>query len=157
MRSPTAPGATRLRKAWRVQPKGWDATEIVFAPTASKARREAWHAIGGVFDVRYIDVNVRRERGQDVVLPSPDPLAARLTDAEWHCLLHAFGATTNPLRAGYRDYFYTRHDDPPLVALVKHGLMSLMEGYPYDEGMAYFVLTDRGKHVALSLTPAYRQ
>lgn len=147
----------RIRKAWRAWPRGWDTSDIVYAPTASAARVAAWTAISQVFDIKRSDVQVERARDQDVRLPPPDPIVADLSDEERHCLLHAFGATTDPEKAGYRGYFCTHPDDPPLVSLASHGLMELAKSSFLPEDTALFVLTKRGRHVALSLTPAYRR
>lgn len=146
--------APRIRKAWEVRVLGYDDPCIFFAPTAGKARMDAWRSIDA--DIRVVDVFVRRAAEHDVPLPPRDPLADRLTDEERHCLLHAFGGNGDPIKAGKRDYFYTRRDDPPLVGLVQHGLMKPMDGDKWGEGMTYFVLTDAGKHVALSMVPEYR-
>lgn len=146
----------RVRKAWEVRVRGYDQPCIYFAPTAGKARADAWRSLSDVSDVRIVDVTARRAPWRDVRLPARDPLADQLTDDERHCLLHAFGGNGDPIKAGNRDYFYTRRDDPPLVALASHGLMQPMEGDKWGEGMTYFVLTDAGKRVALSLVPEYR-
>jgi hypothetical protein len=144
----------RLRKAWRGRARGYDETAIVFAPTAGRARMDVWRSLDAT--VRIIDISVRREPKRDVILPDRDPIADTLSDAERNCLLHAFGAdTTDPTKAGYRDYFYTRRDDPPLVALTERGLMSPMAGDKWGENMTYFVLTEAGKRVALSMVPEY--
>lgn len=144
---------TRLRKAWRVRIKGYDDTALYFAPTAGKARVAAWRSIDS--DIRIVDVVARRESESDVTLPARDPIADQLSAEERHCLLHAFGGNDDPIKAGYRDYFYTRRDDPPLVGLTDHGLMKPMAGDQWGENMTYFLLTAAGKRVALSLVPEY--
>lgn len=145
----------RLRKAWTVRVRGYDDSATYFAPTAGKARMQAWRDLDAPGH-RIVDVTARRAPHLDVVLPPRDPLADRLSDDERHCLLHAFGGNGDPIKAGKRDYFYTRRDDPPLVALAGHGLMSPMAGDQWGENMTYFVLTDAGKRVALSMVPEYR-
>lgn len=145
----------RLRKAWEVRVKHYDAAEIVFAATAGKARSQVWHSLQDV--TRIVDITARRAPWRDVTLPVRHPLADKLTDNERHCLLHAFGGNGDPINAGYRGYFYTRRDDPPLVWLTRYGLMAPMEGDRFGDGMTYFVLTDQGRHVALSLVPEYRR
>lgn len=151
------PGMTtprRLRKAWRVTVKGYDDPAIIYAATGGRARMDAWRSIDG--GIRIGDITVRRWRLGDVTLPVRDPLADTMTEAQRHCLLHAFGGNrSDPTKAGNRDYFYTRRDDPPLVGLADLGLMEPMDGDRWGENMTYFVLTDRGKHVALSMIPEY--
>jgi len=149
----TTPG--RIRKAWYCWVRGYDAPDIFFAPTAGNARVQAWRILSNVSDVRIVDVTARRAPERDVILPARDPRADALTKDERHCLLHAFGGD-DPMKAGKRDYFYTRRDDPPLVALASHGLMHPLDGDKWGDGMTYFVLTDAGKHVALSMMPEYR-
>lgn len=146
--------ATRLRKAWQIRIKWHDATDYFFGRTREMAKREAWRSVCDVLDVRYIDISARRCPERDVVLPARDPVADLLSDEEGHCLLHAFGATHSLYQAGYRDYFWTRRDDPPLVALVERGLMAPASG---DPKMTCFVLTDEGKRVALSMVPEYAE
>lgn len=149
------PDQFRLRKAWRVSIKGYDDSCIIFAATAGKARTKAWYSVDNS-EVRIIDVVARRAPERDVRLPSRDPIADSLSDQATHCLLHAFGANSgDPIKAGYRDYFYTTRDDPPLVELTQRGLMAPMPGEKWGEGMTYFVLTDAGKRVALSLVSEY--
>jgi len=144
---------SRTRKAWRVTVKGYDASEIFYAPTAGQARGMAYRQVDGV---RIVDVVARRAEYADKILPDRSPLADLLSKEEAHCLLHAFGGS-NLDKAGYRDYFYTRRDDPPLVALAERGLMSPMPGDKFGENMTYFILTPQGKNVALSMTPEYRK
>jgi hypothetical protein len=145
----------RLRKAWRVRIKGYDSAETIFAPTAGKARVMAWRMVDNG-DIRIVDVVARRQPDYDVHLPVRDPIADVMSDDERDRLLHAFGADCgDPTKAGYRDYFYTHRDDPPLVSLTERGLMKPMPGDKWGENMTYFVLTTTGKRVALSLVPEY--
>lgn len=144
----------RIRKAWRVTVRGYDASEIVYAPTAGKARVIAWRSVDNG-DVRIVDVVARRDEGNDKLLPERSPIADLLSKDEAHCLLHAFGGNGDPVKAGNRDYFYTRRDDPPLVSLAERGLMKPTPGEQWGENMTYFILTDEGKHVALSMVPEY--
>ncbi len=149
----------RVRKAWQVSLRNFceASPRIHYASTQGKARYQAYlQAVDVLSDLRIVDLIVRRAPWADVKLPTQDPRADNLTEDEKHCLLHAFGANGgDPTKAGYRDYFYTRRDDPPLVSLNRHGLMSPMDGNKFGEGMTYFVLTQDGKQVALSLTPEY--
>ena len=145
----------RLRKAWRVRVKEYDDASIIYAPTAGKARMSIWHSLDNG-DIRIVDIVAHRAPECDVTLPARDPVADHLSADETHCLLHAFGANCgDPTKAGYRDYFYTRRDDPPLVALAERGLITPMLGDKWGNGMTYFVLTEDGKRVALSLVPEY--
>lgn len=156
---------SRIRKAWRVSVAELDGSDIWYAATAGKARYRAWRSICEFCDIRFIDVTVRREPSSDVLLPARDPIADQLSDAETHCLLHAFGYNSNdPTKAGYRDHYYTRRDDPLLVALTDRGLMEpidqqhpleQLELFLSDKKRIFFVLTDLGRHVALSLVPEY--
>jgi hypothetical protein len=147
---------SRIRKAWRVTIKGYDNSEIEYAPTAGKARVRAWHSVDNS-DIRIVDVVARRAPESDVILPPRSPVAGLLSAEEAHCLLHAFGGNDDPIKAGRRDYFYTRRDDPPLVALAERGLMAPTDGDKWGENMTYFILTEAGKHVALSMVPEYRK
>lgn len=146
---------SRLRKAWEVRVKGYDEPGIYYAATAGKARMQAWYSIDTIG--RVVDITVRRARWRDVELPDRDPTADQLSDKAMHCLLHAFGADQgDPTKAGYRDYFYTVADDPPLVELSQLGLMSPNYRHSSSEGEIYFHMTAAGKRVALSLVPEYR-
>lgn len=145
--------ATRLRKAWNVSVRGYDHTETYFAPTAGKARMMAFYRAE---DVSVVHITVRRQKASDVHLPARDPMADEMSDAEIHCLLHAFGANGNdPTKAGYRDYFYTSRNDPVLCALAQRGLMTPNSQDKWEDGMTYFIMTDRGKQIAMSLVPEY--
>jgi hypothetical protein len=146
---------SRIRKAWRVSIKGYDTSEILYAPTAGKARSRAYHSIDNG-DVRIIDVVARRADYADVELPDRSPIADLLSKEEAHCLLHAFGGNDDPVNAGKRDYYYTRRNDPQLLALAERGLMKPMDGDQYGENMTYFILTPEGKNVALSMVREYR-
>lgn len=145
----------RLRKAWRVRVSGYDGSDIWFAATAGRARSSAWSRMGDFAPVRIVDIKVRREKSRDVELPDRHEIVDRLSYQELHCLMHAFGGNNDPINAGYRDYFYTRKDDPNLVKLAEHGLMSPMAGDQFGPNMTYFVMTDLGKAVALSMVPEY--
>lgn len=145
---------SRIRKAWRVSAKDYDGSSLIYAATAGKARMEIWRSAD--CGLRVVDIIVRRAPESDVQLPDLDPIYETLTEEEIQCLMHAYGADNgDPTKAGYRDYFYTRRDDPPLVMLAEKGLMSPMKEDLFGKNMTYFVLTDVGKRVALSMTPEY--
>jgi hypothetical protein len=79
-------------------------------------------------------------------------MADQLSGEQQNCLLHAFGGNCgDPTKAGYRDYFYTRRDDPHLLALTEKGLMEPSTGWELE--MSYFFLTEASKRVALSMVP----
>jgi len=149
--------AYRLRKAWSVRVAGYDHAEIYYAATAYKARLLGFWSVSDCNSaVRMIDVKAHRAPQRDMKLPVADAVALDLPEEDRRCLLHAFGADQcDPIKAGYRDYFYTFRDDPPLVRLTEIGLMKPMDGDKFGENMTYFVLTPAGKHAALSLTPEY--
>lgn len=156
MPTPETAVAGRLRKAWEVRIEGYDDVAIIYAPTAGKARSDAWRQIDDS-STRIVDVVARRASWRDVVLPDREPIADEISDKARHCLMHAFGGNDDPIKAGYRSYYYTICDDPPLVELSRKGLM-----WPdYRNSSAYgeitFHMTARGKRVALSLVPEYRK
>ncbi|MCW4590420.1 hypothetical protein NO263_07495 [Gluconacetobacter entanii] len=143
----------RLRKAWAVFVKGYDGFEIYYAPTAGKARMQAYYSCESA---RVIDIKVRRYKEADQFLPARHPIANTMTSQETHCLLHAFGATCgDPSKAGYRDYFYTSRNDADLCGLTRKGLMRPNEKCASNDGSVYFIMTPLGREVALSLTPLY--
>ncbi|MFT8777725.1 MAG: hypothetical protein ABF893_13895 [Gluconacetobacter liquefaciens] len=146
---------TRLRKAWWVTVKGHDKSETYYAATAGKARMQAWYSIDSE-RVRIVDIVVRRNYAADALLPAPGPIAVSLSRQESNALLHAFGANgVDPTKAGCRDYFYTSPADPTLCSLVSRGLMKAPAGDKWKDGMGYFILSQAGREVALSLTPLY--
>lgn len=160
----------RLRKAWGITVDGWedrpdadedddedvDKLDIYYAPNAGKARMDAWRNLSDFSRIPLIDIRVRRLKAKDVLLPDRDPIADQMTEKQAHCLLHAFGGNDDPYKAGFRDYFFTDIDDPDLVALEKLGLMSAIKQRSLFSRMVYFRLTERGKHVALSIIRVYK-
>ena len=145
----------RIRKAWLCTASDYG-VETFFAPSAGKARTMALRVLQGLFDdVGYKDIHVRRAPGLDVKLPAPDPMLEQLSEQERHDLLHAIGGDqSDPTKAGYRSYFYTRDADPIWSRMVDLGL-----AYRYRQdpsGNTSFVLTDRGEEVAMSMVPEYR-
>lgn len=152
------PASMRVRKAWLVTIRGCAQSDVFYAATAGKARMDAWRGLSDIVSsIRIVDVVVRRHACQDHLLPPRDPVIDHLNAEELHCLLHAHGADCgDPVRAGYRDYFYAERTNPFMVGLTEKGLMSPMPGDAYGEGMTYFVLTYAGKHAARSVIPLYR-
>ena len=153
----TVAAPTRIRKAWTYRVRGYDDPGLTYGPTASKARYQALLDVRNCAqDATFADISVRRAPERDVRLPARSPIADQLTAEQTHCLLHAFGANSNnPYKAGYRDYFYTSRDDADLCALAEKGLMTPAAEDRLGKGMTYFLMTDLGKHVALSLVPEY--
>jgi hypothetical protein len=116
---------------------------------------QVWRSLSDITNVHIVDITVRRSPECDVALPMRAPIADTLTEQEAHALLHAFGADGDPIRAGYRDYFYTDRNDPVLCSLTEKRLFAPMPGDQFGKNMTYFVLTKEGKHTALSMTPEY--
>lgn len=158
------PNGARRRKAWTLQVRGLDGSDIVFARTASAARAVVARSLMDAWDISFGEavrtIRVRRAAGADVILPARHPVADDLSDRERHCLLHAYGGTG--LKAGYRDHFFTDEGNPDLVRLVERGLMDgphcdVAWARSADFGCrdAYFYLNDMGRQVCLSLQPTY--
>lgn len=149
------PLAHRLRKAWAASVAGYP-SQTYFAPSAAKARYAAYLDLSDANDsYRLTDIRVVRARQFDVCLPCRHPVADTLTSGETSCLLHAYGANDDPLKAGGRSHFFTSFDDTRLCSLTGKGLMRPRKNALSDtEG--YFYLTELGKLVALSLVPEYR-
>ena len=150
---------TRPRLAWRVTIRNYDNSEIIYGKNEHKVRAKALNYLCNDSDVNLSDITATREYSADVQLPMLDPIVADMSPEEKHCLLHSYGYSKgmDPTKAGYRDYFYTRLDDIPLVALTERKLMKPMKGDQWGENMTYFVLTPKGKQVALSMIPAYEE
>jgi len=145
----------RLRKAWKVW-VGKCPSQTYFAPTAGKARVQALSDLsdcGGTY--RLIDIRAVRAPHFDVKLPERHPLADDLSAEETHCLLHAYGANDDPVKAGYRSYFSTSRNDPTLCSLTERGLMLPNKIAPTEDD-TYFHITMLGVLVASSLVPEYR-
>lgn len=144
----------RIRKAWRVQIKGFHAVDIVFAPTAEKARYQT--ILGADGDPESSDIIVHRAPECDVKLPQRHELADRLSAKQTASLLHAFGVDLYcPEKAGHRNYFCTNRNDQDLCALQNLGLMNPLKQDQWGDGITYFIMTELGKQVALSLVPEY--
>ena len=146
----------RKRKAWRVFVKGLDNSDIFYAPTSRKACTKAYKSLYD-YDVKKCDISAVRAFLSDKLLPFRHEICDKLSDKETEALLHAFGANQGSVdKAGYRDYYYTYRDNEIMNSLMNFGLMKHIDiTDDYGEKMIYFVLTDFGKNVALSMVPEY--
>lgn len=143
----------RIRKAWRVTIRGYDDSDVFFAPTRQAARKAAYQCVDSA---TWLDVSAVRCPEADVELPARHKLADELSAKEKDALLHSFGVTCGDVtKAGYRDYFYTSRDDEVLCALTDRGLMKPSDGDRFGENMTYFIGTDLGREVAMSMCPRY--
>jgi len=147
--------ATRFRKAWLVKVRGYDDAQIEYGATASKVR----HRVRMYFDhdVPYSDIDVRRDKSADQHLPAPCELALSLTQHQRDALLHAHGSTCGDvMKAGFREHYCTDRNDPTLCALERLGLMRVAKhNLDLVGGNVMFLVTERGKKIANSLTPEY--
>lgn len=135
----------RLRKAWRAQIIGIgdDFGTLVYAPTAGKARYQ--RLLDTNSDrVTFAEIRISRSRQDDKVLPIADEAIATLSGEQRSALTHT-------LENGR---FYTSTEDKTLCSLVQLGL-ARNTGRGWNDGEAYFVLTNAGRTAALSLTPLY--
>lgn len=150
--------ATRTRKAWTVTVRSRDdATDIVYAQTAGKARYSVYLALsdcGG--NDTFFDIVVRRNCAADVVLPAPPSVAGTVRREALQKLLHACGCTRErPEKCGFREHFYCQDQDRFLNELVEAGLMR-KSGRISAYGDRYFLATELGHETALALCPLYR-
>lgn len=149
---------SRLRKAWRVRSpwqESWQG-EIIFSPTASKARYQGYlSASEHDDDLKIIDMRATRAPFDDVTLPDRHELANSISPKALECLLHATGAN-EPWRApsGNRNYFYTSANDPQMIELMQQGLMENTKR-GWEAGHVYFRATALGLTVAKSCEPLY--
>jgi hypothetical protein len=148
---------TRIRKAWFVKARDYDDGDTVFAPSGGKARYQLLLRLRDIdAEATFADIVAQRARWADVHLPAPAPIVSELTDQERRALLHSFGFNSHhPEKAGYRNHYCTTPDDPVLVSLSKRGLMKPMGQGTAGRGLVYFLLTDVGRDVALSMVPEY--
>lgn len=159
-----APTGMRRRKAWAIR-TDWtdpcDPDDILFAPTASKAKGLAihWFLDAGIpLGEAFRRMRCRRAPEHDVLLPPRHPLADRMGPELLALVTHAFGGTG--LKAGYRDYFYTEAGDWDFYRLVTDfgmfdGPHNVGKPDPDGRRYGYFHLTDLGKQVARSVQPEY--
>lgn len=135
----------RVRKAWDVQLMGldFDPGEIIYAPTASKARYQILRR-ANCESITFASLRVRRSPDNDIILPAVDTVTAALDDEAKSVLNHTL----------INQRFYTATDDTAICSLVKAGLMEAT-GRGWNTGESYFVLTDTGHTAAVSLRPIY--
>lgn len=153
---------TRIRKAWRVEPKWSGVSEIIHAPTASKARYQAfldWREPYPDIEIMGIQA-VRRAAEADIEMPPPHRLVAELSPVERHFIEHAFGSAGK--QPGYRDHYCAGIAEPPLLRLTfELGLFDGPFGHENEYGESigwsgvFFYLTDLGKSVARSMLSIY--
>lgn len=145
----------RIRKAWHVWPTWSDAgrRDIVYAPTASKARYSLFLSLND--STRITDILARRAKNLDVILPPRDPICNTLPAQAISAMQHCYGISShNPYKAGYRNYYCTRPDDAAMAELKKLGLAEIFSSMP-NSGNVMFQLTERGIQVALSTDHEY--
>ncbi|MFT9381114.1 hypothetical protein [Gluconobacter sp. P5B12] len=136
---------TRVRKAWHAQimDPAYGLGEIIYAPTASKARYQKF--LGADCDsITFASIRVRRMPDEDIILPAVDTVTAALDEEAKSVLNHTL----------INQRFYTATDDKAICSLVKAGLMKAT-GRGWNTGESYFVLTDAGHTAAVSLQPIY--
>lgn len=153
----------RVRKAWLVSIRGYEGEDVVYAPSASKAKgQKLYDLIEAGYEAReaFAAMRVRRCADRDVLLPERHDLADELTGRQRWIVIHSFAA--NSIRAGYRNHYFADPVDlPDVMALAEvYGLMTgpLNESGYGDTGMwcaRFFRLTELGQHIALGLAPLY--
>lgn len=152
---------SRTRKAWSVSVKGLSDREVLYAPTASRARAQAVARLRDAWDIKWRTAlgfieSVRRAPEADRRLPCRHPLTASLHPEILHCVVHAYGGTG--LNAGWRDHFYTSEDDWELKAGLYHGLFRIHHrdrGQNGEVDRLMYELTDLGKNVARGEAETY--
>ncbi|MFT9364872.1 MAG: hypothetical protein ABF572_04940 [Gluconobacter sp.] len=125
-----------MRKAWLVLIRGYEFGQIVYAPTAGKARYQRLLNIDSD-RATFADLSAQRAKHKDIVLPVADQAVAALDSEQKSALTHT-------LENGR---FYTSTDDTTMCSLALARLVR--------NGEAYFVLTDSGRTAAMSLMPLY--
>lgn len=152
----------RTRKAWECGIRGSGGSDIYYAPTASKARYQAFLDWNDPYpDLKIMDIRVSRAAHCDVELPEPHRLVAELSPVERRFIEHAFGSVSR--QPGYRDHYCAGIAEPPLLRLTYE--LGIFDGpfggeNEYGDGVhwsgVFFYLTDLGKQVARSMLPEYR-
>ncbi|OAG72897.1 hypothetical protein A0J51_01509 [Gluconobacter japonicus] len=137
--------AARLRKAWRTQLMGLDCDpgEIIYAPTASKARYQTLRR-ANCESITFASIRVTRSPDNDDTLPAVDAVTDALSEEAKSVLDHTL----------INKRFYTATDDQAICSLVQAGLLE-DTGRGWNAGESYFVLTDAGHTAAVSLRPIY--
>ncbi|MBF0887731.1 hypothetical protein [Gluconobacter cadivus] len=135
----------RVRKAWHVKIRGEDNLigTLVYAPTAGKARYQKFLSTD-CDGVTFASISVTRSAQDDLIVPLADHAVAALDSEQKSALTHT-------LENGR---FYTSTDDRTMCRLAQAGLVR-NTGRGWNEGEAYFVLTDSGRTAAISLMPLY--
>lgn len=138
-------GTGRIRKAWRAQimGRGYNIGEIIYAPTAGKARYQKF-LNADCDSITFASIRVTRSSENDIVMPVVDEAVSVLDEEQKSTITH----TMNNGR------FYTSKDDKTLCNLMQAGFMR-DTGRGWNDGETYFVLTDAGRAAALSLAPLY--
>jgi hypothetical protein len=154
--------SNRLMKAWRCEYGGYD--EIVYGPTASKARAARWRDLQDCCpDIGFADIRVVRAAASDIELPAEHPLVESLSHEERHRILHAYGYSNRPRSPqdwGYRNHYCTEPGCSIMAHMTSLGIFRGPHGVdkkgdtPGWAG-AFWYLTDLGEQVARSLIPAY--
>jgi hypothetical protein len=155
-------GTQRIMKAWSCKVEWSDDADIVYAPTAAKARYTLKLRLGDCYpDLQFQEISARRAADRDIALPAQHRLVADLSEAERDIILHAYGHQGGrPERAGYRDHYCCAPGDSRMHRLAWE--LGLFRG-PFGEedmsrsmwGGVFYYLSDLGKHVARSMLPLY--
>lgn len=135
----------RIRKAWRTQilGVGYGGREIIYAPTAEKARYQKFLNVD-CDSITFASIRVTRSPEDDIMIPVVDGATSALDKEQKSTLMHT-------MKNGR---FYTSKDDKTLCSLVQAGFMR-DTGRGWNDGETYFVLTDAGHAATRSLEPLY--
>lgn len=135
----------RVRKAWRAQimDPEYGLGEIIYAPTASKARYQKFLR-ADCDSIVLTNIRVTREPSEDIIVPEADDAITRLDKEQQSALTHTL----------HNGRFYTSTEDKTLCSLVQAGLAK-NTGRGWNKDEVYFVLTDTGRTAAESLLPVY--
>jgi len=119
----------RTRKAWRAQimDPDYGLGEIIYAPTASKARYQKFLSVD-CDAVIFASIRVTRSPDDDIILPAVDAITAAL-DEEAKSVLN---------QTLINKRFYTATDDKAICSLVQAGLLE-NTGRGWNTGESYFV------------------
>jgi len=166
-----------FKKAFRCSAPWTYNTLLVYAETASQARYQCKDRLMNDCIVRlssssrpgplngewfydetysWLDIKVRRDKGNDLMQPVPMEICNSLTKEQIHIVAHSNGNdSTTP---GFRNHYCCSADNPDLLQLVE---LKIMNG-PYNNGLmgggeACFILSPMGTKVAMSLLPKMRK